>query len=127
MMLVVITCGVGAWPVSYAVGAETSSLRIRSKTQGIGGLVSHAGAIVANLILPYIYNPDSGDLKAKTGLVFGASCLITAGIGWLLVPEMKGRNMHEIDRMFELGLPARRFKNWREDSSAGVALEVQQS
>lgn len=125
-MLVVITCGVGAWPVSYAVGAETSSLRIRSKTQGVGGLVSHAGAIVANLILPYIYNPDSGDLRAKTGLVFGATCSITVVIGWMLVPELKGRSVLEIDRMFELGLPARRFKGWRDGSSSGEALEVQQ-
>lgn len=29
-----VVVGIGIWPVAYAVGAETSSLRLRAKTQG---------------------------------------------------------------------------------------------
>ena len=44
-----------------------------------------------------------------------------AGLGVVLVffyvPEMKGRSAHEIDRMFDLRLSARKFKGWSDDES----------
>ncbi|GKZ74970.1 hypothetical protein AnigIFM50267_001966 [Aspergillus niger] len=36
LVTVIMTCGIGAWPTSYAVGGEASSLRLRAKSQGVG-------------------------------------------------------------------------------------------
>jgi hypothetical protein len=71
--------------------------------------------VVFNLVLPYIYNPDAGDLKGKTGFVYGGLCLFAFFVTWLTVPEMKGRTALEIDTMFESNLPCRQFKNWSAD------------
>ncbi|KPI45071.1 Maltose permease MAL61 [Cyphellophora attinorum] len=112
-MIIVIIVGVGAWPASFAIRSEASSLRLRSKTQGLAGLFDHLSTIVLNLILPYIYNPDQGNLKAKTGFVFAGLCLVGAAVTFYDVPEMKGRTVLEIDAMFRLGLKTREFRNWR--------------
>lgn len=112
LIAVVVVCGMGAWPASYAVNGETSSLRLRAKTQGIGVLCYMLSNVVLNLVLPYIYNTDAGDLKGKTGFVYAGLCLFAWTVTWLMVPEMKGRSVLEIDAMFEAKLPSAEFKNW---------------
>jgi MFS family permease len=112
MMAVVVVCGLGAWPASYAVSGETSSLRLRAKTQGIGVLCYMLSNVVFNLVLPYVYNTDAGDLKGKTGFVYAGLCLLTFVVTWLIIPEMKDRTTLEVDAMFESGLPCRDFEKW---------------
>ncbi|OQD81415.1 hypothetical protein PENANT_c027G10865 [Penicillium antarcticum] len=112
MMAVVVVCGLGAWPASYAVSGETSSLRLRAKTQGIGVLCYMLSNVVFNLVLPYVYNTDAGDLKGKTGFVYAGLCLLTLVVTWLIIPEMKDRTTLEVDAMFEADLPCRNFKKW---------------
>ena len=126
MMLTIIVCGVGVWPVSFAIGAETSSLQLRAKTQGIGWFVSAFTSAVAGIVLPYVFNPDEGNLRGKTGFTYAASCLLELAVSWWLIPEMKGRSVAEIDRMFELGLKAREFRGWRkesDDANRGAGLQ----
>ena len=119
MILVVVICGMGAWPASYAVNGEASSLRLRAKTQGLGVLCYMLSNVVLSLVLPYIYNPDAGDLKGKTGFVYAGLCLFTWTLTWFMIPEMKGRTVLEIDAMFEAKLPCSEFKNW----SSPIVLE----
>lgn len=112
MMFIIVICGVGAWPASYAVVGETSSLRLRAKSQGVSTVASDIASIIFSIILPYVYNKDAGNLGAKTGFLFFAICTITVAITWWAVPELKGRTSVEIDHMFKLGLPTRKFKEW---------------
>lgn len=113
MMMSIVVCGIGVWPASFAIAAETSSLQLRSKTQGIGWATSAFTTTVSGLVLPYVFNPDEGNLRGKTGYTYAASCLMGVVVSYFLIPEMKGRTINEIDRMFEEKLPAREFKNWR--------------
>jgi hypothetical protein len=122
MMLTIIVAGIGVWPASFAIAAETSSLQLRARTQGLGWCVSALATAVSGLALPYVFNPDEGNLRGKTGFLYLASCVIGAAVAWWLVPEMKGRSVADIDRMFELGLSARRFKGWK--SEMGEELSV---
>lgn len=124
MMLVVITAGVGAWPASFVVKVETSALRLRAKTQGVGELFHNIASIVFNLVLPYMYNPDAGYLRGKMGFVYGGICLFTAVVTWWIVPEMKGRSVLDIDHMFSLGLKAREFKKWEGNADAAALAEI---
>ncbi|KAF2015208.1 MFS general substrate transporter [Aaosphaeria arxii CBS 175.79] len=119
MMITIVVCGVGVWPCSFAVAAETSSLQLRSKAQGIGWTISAFTSAVAGIALPYIFNPDQGNLRGKVGFTYVGSCLLAAIITWFIVPEMKGRTVADIDRMFELNLPARQFKNWKASERQG--------
>ncbi|EXJ58336.1 hypothetical protein A1O7_05761 [Cladophialophora yegresii CBS 114405] len=113
MMVIIIVVGVGIWPVAYVVGAETSSLRLRAKTQGIGWFSGAFAQGAFGISLPYAYNIDEGDLRAKTGFIIAGFTIIALGLTWLFVPEMKERTTAEIDTMFERRLPARQFKHWR--------------
>lgn len=117
MMITITVCGLGVWPASFAISAETSSLQLRAKTQGIGWFVSALSSTVAGLVLPYVFNPDQGNLRGKTGFTYAAACLVGAAMSWYIIPEMKGRSVAEIDCMFEENLPARAFKLWRADST----------
>ncbi|KAK1994786.1 MFS general substrate transporter [Colletotrichum falcatum] len=117
MIVVVVVAGLGVWPASHAVGAETSALHLRSKAQGIGWFTAGANNAVFGFVLPYMFNPDKGNLKAKTGFVFAGLCALGLVVSFFLVPEMKGRTPAEIDRMFELGLPARQFRHWTNPSA----------
>lgn len=113
----VVVCGVGVWPASFALAAETSSLRVRALAQGMGWFASGLSTAIFGVILPYIFNPDSGNLKGKTGFVYTGFCILGAGIAWLWVPEMKDRTAADIDAMFEAKLPARKFRTWTRDST----------
>ncbi|KAL5114902.1 hypothetical protein ACEQ8H_007220 [Pleosporales sp. CAS-2024a] len=112
MMIITVVCGIGAWPASYAISAEASALQLRAKTQGLGWFVSAIASTVSGLCLPYVFNPDQGNLRGKTGYTYALSCLLGVVISYFLIPEMKGRTVNEIDSMFEEKIPARRFKSW---------------
>jgi MFS family permease len=112
MMITIIICGIGVWPASFAISAEASSLQLRSKTQGIGWSVAAVVSTISGLCLPYVFNPDQGNLRGKTGYTYAASCLIGLVISYFIIPEMKGKSANEIDRMFEEGISARQFQKW---------------
>ncbi|KZM26880.1 uncharacterized protein EKO05_0011397 [Ascochyta rabiei] len=116
MMLTITVAGVSVWPASFAIAAETSSLQLRARTQGLGWCVSALATAVSGLALPYVFNPDEGNLRGKTGFTYLATCLAGAAVAWWLIPEMKGRSAAEIDRMFELRMSARQFKGWKSES-----------
>lgn len=113
MIAVITICGLGAWPCSFAVGSEVSTLDLRAKAQGIGWFTAGAGNALFGFVLPYIFNPDQGDLRAKTGFVYAGLCILGVVVTYFYVPEMKDRTPAEIDYMFDLGLSARKFKSWR--------------
>lgn len=118
-MLVVITaCGVGAWPASVVVASEVSALHLRGKAQGIAWFTNGFTAGFMGFILPYVFNPDQGNLRAKTGFVYGALAAVHVVIAWFIVPEMKGRTFVTIDRMFHEHVGARDFKNYRDEHSS---------
>ncbi|KAF7596905.1 hypothetical protein BBP40_011950 [Aspergillus hancockii] len=120
LMFVTAFCGLTAWPASYAVGAEASALRLRAKSQGLGWVMNGLSNGVFGLVLPYIFNPDKGALRAKTGFIYAGFGLLAMAATWYIVPEMKNRSVNEIDQMFELHLPARGFKNWTPDDEAAT-------
>ncbi|KAF7554729.1 hypothetical protein G7Z17_g2703 [Cylindrodendrum hubeiense] len=113
MIAIIIVCGMGCWPAGYAIMGETSSLRLRAKTQAIGGAAQQMSSVFMSFVLPYLFNPDAGNLGAKTGLFYLGLCSIAVVLCWLFLPEMKGRSTMEIDHMFNIKLPARAFKKWR--------------
>ncbi|GJN71779.1 hypothetical protein PLICBS_005847 [Purpureocillium lilacinum] len=125
MILVTMVAGLSVWPASYAVGAEASSLHLRAKAQGVGWLTAGVAASLFGFVLPYIYNPDQGDLKAKTAFVLAGLCAISFVMSFWLIPEMKGRTPSEIDRMFEQKLPAGKFSSWRGEDDAVTKVDSQ--
>ncbi|PKY00145.1 MFS general substrate transporter [Aspergillus campestris IBT 28561] len=109
LMVIIVVCSVGAWPASYTVISEVSSLRLRAKSMGVSIVTRSVVGIVFSLVLPYLYNRDAADLRAKLGFVYFGLCVLALAGTWWGVPEMKGRSSVEIDYMFKLRVPARKF------------------
>lgn len=112
-MVVIITAGVGVWPASYVVAGETSALRLRSKSQGVGFFMQGVSKCVFGFCSPYLYNLDAAALGAQTGFIIMGTALTGLVLSWFFVPEMKGRTAAEIDKLFETGIPARQFGSRR--------------
>ncbi|PGH09104.1 hypothetical protein GX51_00858 [Blastomyces parvus] len=117
MIIIIFICGNGVWPASVLGTAETSSLRLRGRTQAVGWAVHGLYACVFAVVLPYIYNTDEGNLGAKTGFVYFGLCVLSCILIWLLVPEMGGRSPAELDLLFEHQIPTRDFLKWSAEKS----------
>ncbi|KAG5656953.1 hypothetical protein KAF25_011122 [Fusarium avenaceum] len=115
MMAVIVICGLGAWPAGYAVLGETSSLQLRSLTQALASIADKGVSIMLAVTMPLLYSRDSADLGAKTAFPFAALSLIGAVLSFFFIPEMKGRSPIEIDHMFAMGLPTRKFQSYRSE------------
>ncbi|CAG8004343.1 unnamed protein product [Penicillium olsonii] len=115
MMAVITVSGLGSWPASQVISSETSSLKLRSQTLAVGWFSAGVSTGVFAIVLPYIYNPDKGNLRAKTGFVMMGIATVGFALVWSFVPEMKDRTPMEIDRMFALRLRTRAFENWQSD------------
>ncbi|EWZ47300.1 hypothetical protein FOZG_03241 [Fusarium oxysporum Fo47] len=122
MTAVIVVCGMGAWPAGYAILGETSSLQLRSLTQGLAGIAEKGFSIMLAVVLPMLFSRDKAALGGKTGFLFCGLCLVGTVLAWFFIPEMKGRSAIEIDHMFEMKLPARRFKGFKME-----AHEVQEA
>ncbi|KAK1815523.1 hypothetical protein LTR12_010074 [Friedmanniomyces endolithicus] len=119
MMIIVVVAGLGAWPASYVIASETSSLRLRSKTQGIGWLLGGGISCGFGFGVPYLYNSDAANLGGKTGFIYVALASLGVLVTWLVVPELKGLSAVEIDRVFERNLLVGRAETAQWESVPG--------
>lgn len=108
-MVIVVTAGLGVWPASFIVRSETSSLRLRSKTSGLGWFYGGIVRCVFGIGAPYLYNSDAANLGAMTGFVFAGTSILGVVITWFAVPELKGLTTTEIDRVFDKPAMIRRI------------------
>lgn len=120
--LVIVVCGLGCWPASYAIMGETSSVRLRSRSQALGSLSANITTIAMNSVLPFFYNKDALDLRAKTGFLFTGLAALGAVLTYFFVPELKGRTALEIDHLFEKGVSARGSTGWRDTEGEQIPL-----
>jgi hypothetical protein len=118
-----LIAGLGVWPASYCVTAEVSALRLRAKTQGLAWATGSVSNFVFSFVIPFIFNVDQGNLRAKVGYIWSGVCLFTTIGVFFAVPEMFRRTPLQLDIMFEKRLPARAFKRWQDNSDTEIARE----
>ncbi|KAF7345984.1 putative maltose porter [Mycena venus] len=99
-----------AAPISWCIIAETSAIRLRPLTTGIGRASYYIIEIPCIFLGSFMLNPTGGNLGGKCGYVWGATALITWITAYYCLPEMKGRSYREIDIMFRRRIPARQFE-----------------
>ena len=63
-------------------------------------------------MLPYMFNPNAGNLQGKVAFVFGATSVATCVYTFFYHPETKGRSFEEIDELFIKRVPARQFASY---------------
>src|SRR5438477_1264602 len=80
----------------FALASEVSSLPLRAQTQGFVGLTQTSVGWVVGFVVPYIINPDAGNLGGKIGYIFfGLGCICFVGL-YFYCPETKGLNYDEV-------------------------------
>ncbi|KAF2805123.1 general substrate transporter [Mytilinidion resinicola] len=98
-------------PIAWALYAEISSSRLRSRTIGLGIVVQNLFGILLPTVIPYMVNPDEANLKGKVGFVFAFTTAPSVVWAFFCVPETSGRSFDELDAMFAAHIPTRRFKD----------------
>jgi len=100
-------------PLGYVIFAEVSSAKLRSKTVGIGIWTNSLFGMLANIIIPYLVNPDEANLGGYVGFIFGGLAFAGAVWSYFFIPETKGRTVDELDLLYEKRVPARYFGTYR--------------
>ncbi|KAL5313975.1 hypothetical protein ACEPPN_018399 [Leptodophora sp. 'Broadleaf-Isolate-01'] len=87
-----------AWAIIYqlSIGAtgfvlasEIATMRLRGATQGLITITNACWGLIMQFTVPYMINPDAGDLGGKVGFIFLGTGIIAAVGGWYLYPETK--------------------------------------
>ena len=111
--LVLFFFGVGAGGIIPIITAETSSIRLRAKSNSIGFVCNGFTSWAFNFFVPYMFNADEGNWGGKTGFFFAGLSLAAAVVLYLELPEMKSRTYMQLDEMFENHIRTRQFAKYK--------------
>ncbi|PFH61483.1 hypothetical protein XA68_17208 [Ophiocordyceps unilateralis] len=100
-------------PVCYVLVAEIPAMRLRLNTVALGRITYNVIKIISHIIMPKMANPTEWDWKGKVCFVFAGTSLICLVWCYFRLPETKGLSHVELDILFELGAPAKKFSDFR--------------
>ncbi|KAI1371249.1 alpha glucoside transporter [Hypoxylon crocopeplum] len=109
-LIVSVLFTLGPAPASWVIIAETSAIRLRPLTTGIGRGAYYAVNIPCIFLATYMLNPTGVNLGGRCGYVWGATGFVCFLVSYFFLPEMKGRSFREIDILFKRHVPARKWK-----------------
>ena len=95
--------------MAFVILGETSSTALRAKTTALATATQAICGLVMNFAVPYMVNPDEGNMKGKVGFVFGGLAAIGTIGSYFYVPELRGKTFDEIDRLFAAKVPPRKM------------------
>ncbi|KAK2757831.1 sugar transporter [Colletotrichum kahawae] len=95
--------------IGWTLVGEISSVRLRAKTTSIATITNAVCNLAWAVAIPYLINEEEANLGPKAGAVFlGPACAL-AVLAFFVVPETKGKTFAQLDHLFELRTPARKF------------------
>lgn len=97
-------------PISYSIIAETSSVRLRALSTGVGRASYYIAEIPMIYLASQMLNPTGWNLAGKCGYVWGSTAVVCWVMAYFFLPELKGRSYRELDILFRRKTPARKFK-----------------
>lgn len=98
-------------PVTYTIIAETSSVRLRALSTGVGRAAYYVAEIPMIYLASRLLNPTGWNLAGKCGYVWGSTAVVCWIMAYFFLPELKHRSYRESDILFNRGTPARKFKS----------------
>ncbi|KAG6005999.1 hypothetical protein E4U21_007492 [Claviceps maximensis] len=97
-------------PISYTIISETSSVRLRALSTGVGRAAYYVAEIPMIYLASQLLNPTGWNLAGKCGYVWGGTACVCWVMAYFFLPELKDRTYRESDILFNRGIPARDFK-----------------
>ncbi|KAL2812628.1 putative MFS transporter [Aspergillus granulosus] len=104
--------------VGFVLASEIATVRLRSTTQGLVTITNAAWGLVMQFTIPYMINPDAGNLGGKVGFIFLGTGLVAAIGGWYLYPETKGTSFERMDELYASRIAPRHFRAVEEQRRA---------
>lgn len=102
---------------SMAVAGEVSSIKLRSKSLAVGQAFASIVSTIWQIVLPYLFNRDQANIGGNLGWIFFGMAVVYLVILYFDVPNTNGRTYEELDLMFEEGISARKFSEYRFEDS----------
>lgn len=96
-------------PAAYITAAEVGTAALREKTMAFATALNVIVGFVVVFTTPYLLSAPYANLGPKLGYVWGAFAGLGAVWVWFFMPELKGRNLEEIDQLFDAKVPMRKF------------------
>ncbi|KAJ5822631.1 hypothetical protein N7447_004971 [Penicillium robsamsonii] len=134
---IIFQVSIGA--TGFVLASEIATMRLRGATQGLVTISNAVWGLIMQFTIPYMINPDAGNLGGKVGFIFLATGLIAAIGGWFLYPETKGISFQKLDELYALQIAPRHFQQMgndlglveesglAEENQKGESLHVEQS
>ena len=113
MNAVLVFYNIAAGGIAPVISAETSSVRLRAKSNSIGFVFNGLMSWAFTFFVPYMFNVDEGNWGGKTAFFFAGLAFISAVVVYLEVPEMNKRTYVQLDQMFENRVRTRHFEKYR--------------
>lgn len=98
-------------PISYAIISETSSVRLRALSTGVGRAAYYIAEIPMIYLASQLLNPTGWNLAGKCGYVWGGTAAFFLVWAYFQLPELKHRSYRELDILFHRKISARKFKS----------------
>ncbi|KAK2616733.1 hypothetical protein QQS21_000345 [Conoideocrella luteorostrata] len=98
-------------PISYTIISETSSVRLRALSTGVGRAAYYVAEIPMIYLASRLLNPTGWNLAGKCGYVWGSTAVVCWVMAFFFLPELKHRTYRESDILFNRKVPARKFKS----------------
>ena len=98
-------------PISYSIISETSSVRLRALSTGVGRAAYYVAEIPMIYLASQMLNSTGWNLAGKCGYVWGATACVCWMMAYFFLPELKHRSYREADILFNRKIPARQFKS----------------
>ncbi|KAJ5087237.1 hypothetical protein N7456_010853 [Penicillium angulare] len=109
LIVSVLFC-LGPAPASWVIIGETSSVRLRPLTTGIGRGAYYLVNIPCIFLSSYMLNTDKWNLGGQSGYIWAGTAFICTAMSWYWIPEMKHRSFREIDILFNRRVQARKWE-----------------
>ncbi|KAJ5150936.1 uncharacterized protein N7482_010188 [Penicillium canariense] len=97
-------------PISYTIISETSSVRLRALSTGVGRAAYYVAEIPMIYLASQMLNGTGWNLAGKCGYVWGSTACVCWMMAYFFLPELKNRSYREADILFNRKVPARKFK-----------------
>ncbi|PVH76524.1 hypothetical protein DL98DRAFT_574311 [Cadophora sp. DSE1049] len=95
----------------FVLASDIATMRLRGATQGLITITNACWGLIMQFTVPYMINPDAGDLGGKVVFIFLGTGIIAAVGRCYLYPETKGISFEKLDRLYAMKIPAHYFEN----------------
>lgn len=100
-------------PLCFTVMSEVSAVKLRGTTIALSNVTVTITSIITAVGIPYALDTNGANWGGKLGFLFAGLGLLNMAWCYFFLPETGRRTFEELDLMFQLKVPTKRFKSYR--------------